>query len=213
VGAVIFGIGFSKTGTTSLASALRRLGYTTIHGDGRGSWPGADEGATLIRAIEAGDYRLPTFELFEAFVDNPYFIIWKQLDNMFPRAKFILTLRDENAWIDSCIRYYHGRRVRPMRSWLFGEHADPSASRCARDAWLDAYRKHNNAILHHFSSAEDRFVVMNLSEGDGWEKLCGLLGAPIPAKPFPHMNQTRTLILPPSSYQEKIQSLFGFKLR
>jgi Sulfotransferase domain len=210
---MIFGIGFSKTGTTSLASALRRLGYATIHGDGRGSWPGADEGAGLIRAIEVGDYRLPTLELFEAFVDNPYSIIWKQLDNMFPRAKFILTLRDEDAWIDSCVRYYHGRRVRPMRAWLFGEHADPSASRSARHAWLEAYRRHNAAIQNHFSSAGDRFLVMNLNEGVGWEKLCGFLGAPIPAKPFPHINRTQKPMSPPPSRREKVQSLFGFRPR
>src|SRR5688572_9537210 len=114
---MIFGIGFHKTGTSSLASALRYLGYRTVHGDGRESWAGADEGVTLINLIESGNYRLPTFELFEAFIHNPYAAIWRQLDEMFPAAKFIFTLREEDAWIDSCVRYYGGRRVRPMRLW------------------------------------------------------------------------------------------------
>ena len=35
----VFGIGFHKTGTSSLAAALRELGYRTIHGDSRRSWP------------------------------------------------------------------------------------------------------------------------------------------------------------------------------
>ena len=91
----IFGIGFHKTGTSSLASALRKLGYRTIHGDPRGSWQGADEGTTLIQLIEAGQLRLPTFDIFDAFVDNPYFMIWRQLDDSFPNAKFIFTSRDE----------------------------------------------------------------------------------------------------------------------
>jgi hypothetical protein len=184
----IFGIGFHKTGTSSLASALRKLGYRTIHGDPRGSWPGADEGIGLMRAIDAGNYRLPTFELFDAFVDNPYFVIWRQLDEMFQDAKLVLTVRDEAAWIDSCVRYYRGRRVRPMRLWMFGAHADPSASEAARQDWIEAYRGHNAEILDHFGSSGDRFLVMDIAEGDGWEKLCPFLGAPEPAKPFPRAN-------------------------
>jgi hypothetical protein len=185
---MIFAVGFPKTGTSSLASALRRLGYKTIHGDGRGSWPGADEGVGLIQAIDAGNYRLPTFELFEAFVDNPYFAIWRKLDNAFPKAKFILTIRDEETWIDSCVRYYKGRRIRPMRAWLFGEYADPSASRLARQAWLETYRHHNAAVLDHFADSVARFLLMDITKGDGWEKLCPFLGVPIPNHPFPRAN-------------------------
>ena len=66
----IFCIGFYKTGTTSLYEALRILGYETVNGDTPGSYPGADDGATLIRQIDAGNFRLPTFELFEAFTDT-----------------------------------------------------------------------------------------------------------------------------------------------
>ncbi len=51
----IFGIGFYKTGTTSLFEALRLLGYDTVNGDTPGSYPGADDGATLIRRIDTGD--------------------------------------------------------------------------------------------------------------------------------------------------------------
>ena len=181
---MIFGIGFPKTGTSSLASALRRLGYKTIHGDGRGSWPGADEGVSLIRAIDGGNFRLPTLNLFEAFVDNPYFVIWRQLDDMFPRAKFILTIREEETWIESCVRYYRGRQVRPMRAWLFGEHADPSASEAARQTWLDAYRGHNEAVRHRFANnSGDRFLLMNITNGDGWEKLCSFLGSQFQTSP------------------------------
>ena len=32
-------------------------------------------------------------------------------------------------------------------------------------------------------------AVPGLPEGDGWEKLCGFLGYPVPAKPFPHANK------------------------
>jgi hypothetical protein len=191
---MIFGIGFHKTGTSSLASALRYLGFRTIHGDGRNSWPGADEGVSLIKMIERGDYNLPTFKLFDAFLDNPYAAIWRNLDEMFPSAKFILTLRDADSWIESCVRYYGGRRVRPMRLWIFGENANPTASAIAKQAWLDTYQRHNASILHYFGAESDRFITMNVVESDGWEKLCPFLGVKIPSTSFPRSNAR----LPPS---------------
>ena len=39
----------------ALYDALRILGYHTVNGDKLGSYPGADDGATLIRQIDAGD--------------------------------------------------------------------------------------------------------------------------------------------------------------
>ncbi len=189
----IFCIGFHKTGTSSLSRALKTLGYRTIHGDSPASWHGGDEGRSLLEMIEAGNYDLPTFELFDAFSDNPYFSIWRALDARFPGARFILTRRDEDRWIESCERYYHGRHVRPMRRWMFGEHADPSSGPEARAAWLDAYRRHNAAILEHFAGRPD-FLVMDLTAGDGWEKLCAFLGEPVPRKPFPHENQSKTTV-------------------
>ena len=116
----IFVIGFYKTGTTTLYEALRLLGYRTINGDKPGSYPGADDGETLLRQIEAGNYRLPTFDLFDAFTDNPYFHLWREMYRQFPDAKYILTVRDETSWIESCARFYRNRRVRPMRVLLFG---------------------------------------------------------------------------------------------
>lgn len=187
----IFGVGFHKTGTSSLGLALGMLGYRTVHGDGRRAKHGGDEGVSLIRRIEAGDYDLPTFWCYDAFLDNPYFTIWRQLAVKFPEAKFILTERDEDDWLASCIRYYHGRRVRPMREWMFGPHADPSAGEAAAHAWLTAYQKHNREIRDYFAGQPGRLRVMNVIAGDGWEQLCPFLEAEPPGRPFPHANRTK----------------------
>lgn len=187
----IFGVGFHKTGTSSLGHALGMLGYRTVHGDGRNSQHGGDEGIGLLRRIDAGDYDLPTLSLYDAFLDNPYFTIWRQLAEKFPAAKFILTERDEAGWLQSCIGFYHGRRVRPMREWMFGEHADPSSSDAAAQAWLSAYQIHNRQIRDYFAGQPDRLLVMNVIAGDGWEKLCPFLAAQPPGKPFPHANRTK----------------------
>jgi len=187
----IFGVGFHKTGTSSLAVALEMLGYRTVHGDGRDAKHRGDEGLSIIRRIEAGDYDLPTLAIYDAFTDNPYFTIWRQMADKFPDAKFILTEREESKWLDSCIRYYQGRRIRPLRKWMFGEHADPSSSEDAARAWLAAYQKHNQSIKEYFAGQPDRLLAIDVIAGDGWEKICPFLGVEEPAQPFPHANETK----------------------
>ena len=188
----IFGIGFYKTGTTSLFEALRLLGYDTVNGDTPGSYPGADDGATLIRRIDAGDLRLPAFERFDAFTDNPYFAIWRRIYDLYPDARYILTVRDEAPWIASCVKFYRNRRIRPMRLWMFGPHADPSHDEASRQAWLDAYRAHNRAVREFFSTRPHQYLELDLTGEIGWEPLCRFLGAPVPDQPWPHANRTRT---------------------
>jgi hypothetical protein len=189
----VFCIGFYKTGTTTLFEALKLLGYRTVNGDKPGSYPGADDGATLLRQIEAGDFRLPTFELFDAFTDNPYFSLWREIHEQFPDAKYILTVREETRWIESCVRFYANRRIRPMRIWMFGPHADPSRDQASRRAWLEAYRAHNSAVRRHFAKAPaGQFLELDLVRAPRWDELCAFLGVPVPPVPLPHANPTRT---------------------
>jgi hypothetical protein len=188
----VFGIGFYKTGTTSLCAALRVLGYRTVNGDKLGEYPGADDGATLLKQIQAGDLRLPTFAMFDAFTDNPYFHLWREIHARYPRAKYILTVREERAWLDSCARFYRNRRVRPMRVWMFGPHANPGRDEASRQAWLEAYRAHNAAVRAHFATQPPGcFFEFDPTREREWGPLCAFLGRPVPTQPWPHANLTR----------------------
>jgi len=184
----IFAIGFYKTGTTTVFEALKGLGYRTINGDKPGSYTGADDGVTLLRQIEVGDYRLPTFDLFDAFTDNPYFHLWREMHAQFPDAKFILTVRDERPWLESCVRFYRNRRVRPMRVWMFGRHANPGDGPASRQAWLDAYRAHNAAVREYFQSRPEQYLEFDPTRMREWGPVCEFLAQPVPAQPWPHAN-------------------------
>jgi hypothetical protein len=206
----IFGIGFYKTGTTTLYDALRTLGYHTVNGDKPGSYPGADDGATLIKQIDAGDFRLPTFEMFDAFTDNPYFRIWREIYALYPEARYILTVRDEDAWIASCVRFFRHRRIRPMRVWMFGVHANPSRDAASRQAWLDAYRAHNAAVRAHFASRPEQLLEFDPTRETHWDRLCAFLGAPVPEQPWPHANPTR-LDAPWRPFWRKLRRRLGLE--
>jgi hypothetical protein len=49
------------------------------------------------------------------------------------------------------------------------------------------YHEHNDRVLH--SIPANQLLVMNISDGDGWEKLCPFLGVATPIHPFPHENK------------------------
>jgi hypothetical protein len=54
--------------------------------------------------------------------------------------------------------------------------------------FLERYRRHNAEVLAHFKGRPRDLLVMNVDNGDGWDKLCRFLGCPIPATPYPLMN-------------------------
>ena len=81
----IFVIGFHKTGTKSLASALKKLGY-------RVTGPNGIEDPDIADNVYSMAYTL--VEQYDAFQDNPWPIIYKEIDKRYPESKFILTLRD-----------------------------------------------------------------------------------------------------------------------
>jgi len=118
--------------------------------------------------------------MFEAFTDNPYFTIWREIYALYPDAKYILTVREEQRWIDSCVKFFRHRRMRPMREWMFGPHANPASSPQARQAWLDAYRAHNAAVREFFATRGQQYLELDPTREGKWDRLCAFLGAPIP---------------------------------
>ena len=47
-----------------------------------------------------------------------------------------------------------------------------------------------NDIKEYFKDRPGDLLVMNICEGEGWEKLCPFLGVPIPNEPFPNVNKS-----------------------
>lgn len=170
----IFGIGFHKTGTTSLAAALTMLGY-------RVTGPNGVRDPQI--ALNALPMALALVPQFDAFQDNPWPILYRELDAAFPGSKYILTVRDPQSWIKSLVGHF-GSRSTPMREWIYGA-GSPLGHEAA---YLARYENHNSDVLQHFAQRQADLLVLDITRGDGWEKLCRFLGCPIPAMAFPHRN-------------------------
>jgi len=171
----VFGIGFHKTGTTSLAAALRQLGYSV-------TGPNGVHRSDIAQI--AWPMCLSLMEQFDAFQDNPWPVLYRELYAYCPEEKFILTIRDADSWLKS-VRGFFGQQVTPMRAWIYG-HGGPEGN---EKSYLERYERHNREVIEFFEDKPGKLLVMDLSNGDGWEKLCAFLNEfPIPDTPFPHKN-------------------------
>ena len=104
-GGKVFCIGFHKTGTTSLAEALRMLGYSV-------TGPNFVEDKRILDQALA--LALEVTNRYDAFQDNPWPILYKEMDEAYPGSKFILTTRPTDRWIRSVVKHF-GKKNTPMR--------------------------------------------------------------------------------------------------
>ncbi len=170
----VFGIGFHKTATTSLAGALHRLGYTVTGPDGVDNSNIANEARDLVFTLA---------EKYNACQDNPWPFFYKDLDKKYPGSKFILTRRPSEKWVKSLVRHF-GKKDTPMREWIYGV-GHPEGH---EELYIERYETHNREVEVYFRNRPDDLLVFELTEGDGWEKLCRFPNEPVPDTPFPHQN-------------------------
>jgi len=172
----VFGIGLSKTATTSLSAALDELGYKTKH------FP--------IRMIkhESGKLgiRPRIAEKYDAMTDIPIARFYKELYQYFPDSKFILTVRDMDGWLDSCRRHFWPGQILKGNNWINKLHKDVyNAIDFKRSEYKQAYREHKNEVFDFFEDKEDQLLVIDITDGDGWKPICDFLNEPIPNEDFP----------------------------
>jgi hypothetical protein len=171
----VFGIGFHKTGTTSLASALSELGYRVTGPNGTRHPDIADKVLDMARELSRE---------YDAFQDNPWPLLYREMDELHPGSQFILTVRPADKWIRSITSFF-GSNGTPMRQWIYGA-ASPIGN---EEAYLARYNRHNVEVREYFRGRPGDFLELDFAAGDGWEKLCGFLGKPVPQARFPHRHK------------------------
>ncbi|MCB9134253.1 MAG: hypothetical protein H6636_02435 [Anaerolineales bacterium] len=173
----VFGIGFHKTGTTSLAVALYILGFNVTGYFGTHDPQISEKVHTLA-------YEYAT--RYDAAQDMPWPVLFKELDILFPNSKFILTRRPTHEWIKSVVAHFKYHYI-PLHAWIYG-HGRAFGN---EKAYLQRYKAHNQEVLEYFKDRPQDLLVMDFTEGDGWEKLCPFLGKEIPPCKFPLQNTAK----------------------
>jgi len=200
----VIGAGFGRTGTMTLKAALEQLGagpcfhmIDLIRAEERVDlWIAAVEGQRV-------DWHA-VFEGWGATVDWPGCSFYQPLMEAFPDAKVLLTVRDPDAWYESCRRTIHAAQAAIRDGGLEGGSEGPPSPAVMnviapliwdgafearfedREFAIDVFNRHNAEVRRTVPA--DRLVVHEIR--DGWEPLAQMLDVPVPDAPFPHLNDT-----------------------
>ncbi len=169
----VFCIGFHRTGTSSLGRALGILGYS-VTGPNRTQDPDISTNALPMA--------LALSERYDAFQDNPWPLLYREMDRHWPGSKFVLTIRPPEEWIRSVLSQF-GSRSTPMRQWIYGA-GSPVGN---EDVYLARYARHNSEVHDYFRGRECDLRTLDITSGGGWGELCGFLGHDEPDCAFPHV--------------------------
>ncbi len=176
----VFGIGFQKTGTSSLREALRILGYRVKDATPRALVPILKKDYPKIKSI---------LDDYDAAEDTPWFMIYKELDELYPGSKFILTERDAESWFKSVSRHIGNLRS-AHHEWIYGRGKGiPSDD---KEHTISVFNRHNEEVRTYFQNRPNDLIVLNFRNEAKWEPLCEFLGKEIPGSAFPHFNEVGT---------------------
>jgi hypothetical protein len=202
----VFCIGLVKTGTTSLERALKDLGYKL--GDQR-------KGEALLPEYAVRNFR-PIVEFCltaDAFQDAPfsYPFTYIPLDQSFPNAKFILSVRDDTEqWYRSLIRFhgnlFAGGRVPVKEDLVNASYSYPGfvweSTRVLVDTPEDdvyhkptliSYYERHNANIRDYFRRKSNLLEINVSDKEAYRRFCQFLGKQPVAGDFPWLNASSPL--------------------
>jgi len=194
--------GAPKTGTKSIAKALRILGYKNVYDAEEAIEFALDDWTeTLSGKRDSFDQlMLETYKDVDAVVDLPHSYFFDEFHKYYPDAKVILMLRDEDAWYKS----FKGMcDYAAKKYWYMGgfKYISPSFYRFMKlqdlnfemtvgsfvpnkIIWQKYFKNHNSYVRE----VTPKHQLLEYSVKEGWEPICNFLGKPVPDMPFPREN-------------------------
>lgn len=174
----IFGIGLNKTGTKTLGSAMEYFGLRNKSYD-----------AELLFDFNAKNFQsiIRVAKGYDSFEDWPWPLVYREMEPIFPEAKFILTMRKTpDIWYRSLCKHSIITGPTEARKIVYG-HLMPENN---REHHIEFYCRHNDLVMEYFKSKKHKLLVVCWENGNGWEDLSSFLELPIPDVPFPHENKS-----------------------
>ena len=190
----VIGTGFGRTGTDSMREALTMLGFGPCHH--MYEVMAHERQKRLWRALAKG--AMPDWErLFSGYrscVDWPSVFYWRDLIEVYPQARVILTWRSAESWWQSFEKTIlpaiagsqdqESLGVALVAKQVFGGRPQD------RSHAIAVYEANVEAVLETVPA--ERLLVHRL--GDGWEPLCAHLGVAVPAEAYPNRNTTKDFL-------------------
>ncbi len=161
----IIGIGLNKTGTKTLRSYLKELGYRHQSYD-----------LAMFNDYRANNLEklFGVMENYDSFEDWPWPLMYKEIDKQFEDALFILTMRKSpERWYKSLCKM--AVRMGPFNDFekhIYG-YAMPHGK---KEDHINFYNKHNKEVKEYFKDRPNKLLVLCWENGDDPDKLLTFLG-------------------------------------
>lgn len=175
----IFNISYHRNATTSFHDYMEQLGITSLHSvkislEAIGSHnnilyePDLQADPEFMTCDDFFNYqdnktRLITYardSKYNAFSDNPWPMLYKELDASFPNAKFILFVRNADKWSASVTKYF-------KNVWTYFRRMLYDNVMNNKEYWMHKYNSHNANVINYFETKYqdkscDKLLVINL---------------------------------------------------
>lgn len=201
----VIGSGFGRTGTLSLKAALEILGFAPCY-----HMESVIKRPSHIKIWQQIGHNQPVpwqkiFRNFQATVDFPASIFYRELLDRYPDAKVIHTIRDPERWYDSTAETIY-RAADNFPIWVaklllpLGWFIDMQERLIWQRLFNGRFPDRAYAIQQFNNHTEEvkqrvppeKLLVFQVKEG--WEPLCNFLDVPVPDVPFPHVNDRETML-------------------
>jgi hypothetical protein len=163
-----FGVSLPRTGTSSLAYAIRELGLVTEH------YLHKRDLDILPRVDFANDFPIP--------------LIYKQLDEQFKGSRFLFTDRNVDDWLDSYELHWERTGHLTIGNWheynmeMFG------TLKFDRKVFRNAFLRHREDVFEYFKDRPEALLVLDMPyTAESWKEICKFIGVkPTVYGGFPH---------------------------
>jgi hypothetical protein len=191
----VIGAGVGRTGTYSLKLALNELGLGPTHHMEEVLINMPVQLPLWLAAVDGDPDWLKIYAGYTAAVDWPTAGFHRELHAAYPNARFILTHRSVESWVDSFSSTIYALLSRPleaapepMRPWLSMVRAVIARTGFPlgfdKEALATAFEAHLASVKQTIPASQ--LLIYQVKEG--WEPLCAFLGVPVPQTPFPRTN-------------------------
>jgi hypothetical protein len=202
----IFCIGLNKTGTTSLKVFFSSLGYKVGE---------QHEAESLLNEVQNGNHKslFKYIDKAQFFQDYPFSApsAYKFLDQKYPDAKFILSVRNSpEDWYKSLVKFHSIKfnngdtpTVSSLKNtnyiykgwiWEFLSKVygfKENEKIYDKDLLINLYRTHIIDVKEYFKGREDKLLIINLEEEDGVDRIYDFLNIKGSITQFPWENKTK----------------------
>jgi len=178
----IIGVGLNKTGTKTLRHYFTQMGLTH-----------QTYNLEMFHLFQKGDFEslFQFMEDYDSFEDWPWPLFYKEIDQHFEDAIFILTTRkNPEIWYKSlCKMAIRRGPFNNFEKYIYGYNMPQGRKK----EHIDFYNKHNQEVLDHFKDRPHKLLQICWGDGSTANEVAKFIGKSDLNLQAEHINKSRSV--------------------